>query len=313
MAIWSVEQTVAMSVAEGVCDGIPFYWLLNDVREIDWPPGMDEKVDQVLHLAGAMLDVGFIMTDGPWTAPMDVPWPEATHGTVLERIEREYLALPAEAGLLDIGWFELPRGEANVRDELAKLRIASLFGDVSCVPVFVAAARMTPWGQTVDAARRRLIGAMIEAGFVAVEGPGAANPGRPWRQKTSRAVVARLERDFDRSVEGCTLLEHCWFRHPDGQRGHPLESYLAIIQAFLDGHIPCEKISRVYQRFFLNDPTSVGSDTPAFHAINEFFCDCEDYVENPVLREAGDFDETELRRRAEEAAGRLRPLIGQRE
>jgi hypothetical protein len=46
-----------------------------------------------------------------------------------------------------------------------------------------------------------------------------------------------------------------------------------------------------------------------YEVLNEFFLDVEDYVEDPSLRESEDFDEAELRHRAERARGELRALL----
>ena len=43
---------------------------------------------------------------------------------------------------------------------------------MSCVPVFVAAARTIAWEQSLDSAIQWLMGAKIEAGFVAAAAPG---------------------------------------------------------------------------------------------------------------------------------------------
>ena len=57
-------------------------------------------------------------------------------------------------------------------EELAKLPAKARDGDVSCVPVFVAAAQMSACWQSLDSASQWLIGAKIEAGFVAAAAAG---------------------------------------------------------------------------------------------------------------------------------------------
>ena len=90
-----------------------------------------------------------------------------------------------------------------------------------------------------------------------------------------------------------------------------LHPYLEIIENFLNGGIPDEEISRVYQKLFLENPAVFGSETPAFRVVNEFFLDCEDYVEDPRLRQSGDFDADELRRRAQRARTNLVALMAE--
>lgn len=209
-----LEQMVAMYVAGGVFDGIPFCTLVGDVQEIDWQGKELDEVQRVLSLAGALLDAGFAMTTGPFVFPIDLPWQETSRDDVLVRIEREFRALAEPANLMDIGWFELPRGSATVDEELAKMLGLASVADISCIPIFAAAARMTPWGQTVDRARRQLMAAMLEAGFVATEPPRPPHPGRPWLCQAAQAVLGRFEQEFQQSVDGRTLLDLCWFRHP---------------------------------------------------------------------------------------------------
>lgn len=209
-----LDEQMAYLVAEGVFDGIPIPALMSSVYDIHWSPAAGETVDRLLRVAGAMLDLGFVMTEGPYGMPINRPWHETTRAAVLGRLRREYLALTAEPTFADIGWFVVPRGGGTLDAELQALLAAAEKGDVSCVPIFIAAARLTLWGERIDAARQLLMAAMIEVGFVAVEGPGSLLPGLRWRETTPAAVVERFERQFAVSMDGATLLDCCWFHHP---------------------------------------------------------------------------------------------------
>ncbi len=85
--------------------------------------------------------------------------------------------------------------------------------------------------------------------------------------------------------------------------------YLAMVEDFLGGIIADSEISRLFQGHFLRSEFPYGHEGPEFQAVNEFFLDCENYVENPALHGPDDFDETELRSRALRAQARLRVLI----
>jgi hypothetical protein len=94
--------------------------------------------------------------------------------------------------------------------------------------------------------------------------------------------------------------EHAW-----------LLPYLQIIQDFLDHHIDTLELQRLYHGLDPERPHDADIDGADYRAWNEFFLDIEDYVENPALRRPEDFDEAELRRRAERARGELRALLAE--
>lgn len=87
--------------------------------------------------------------------------------------------------------------------------------------------------------------------------------------------------------------------------------YLAMIEDFLAGRMTEEELQRVYQGYAVDDHTPMDPQGPEYHAMNEFFLDLEDYVEDPSLRRPEDFDEAELRRRAERARDELRALLAE--
>lgn len=85
--------------------------------------------------------------------------------------------------------------------------------------------------------------------------------------------------------------------------------YLAVVEDFLEGLLTTEELQRVYQGTFQDDNRPF--DEHEYKALNEFFLDIEDYVEEPSLRGPNDFDEAELRRRAERARGEIRALLAE--
>lgn len=135
-------------------DGSRFYSLVHDLPEIDWPPDNEDELTQALQLTRAIQEAASVITGDPYVAGGVTPWPKTTREATLERIEREFLGLTAEANLLDISRHDLPSSEASVPEELAKLPAKARDGDVRCVPVFPAAARMSAWGQTFHSASR---------------------------------------------------------------------------------------------------------------------------------------------------------------
>lgn len=87
--------------------------------------------------------------------------------------------------------------------------------------------------------------------------------------------------------------------------------YLTMIEDFLAGQMAEEELQRVYQGYAVDDHTPMDPQGPEYHAVNEFFLDIEDYVEDPSLRRPEDFDDAELRRRAERARGEMRSLLAE--
>jgi len=90
-----------------------------------------------------------------------------------------------------------------------------------------------------------------------------------------------------------------------------LRPYLVIIEDFLANRLNDLDLQRVYQGLHLEDLEDVDPDGAEYRAWNEFFLDLEDYVEDPSLRRPEDFDEAELRRRAERARGEMRALLAE--
>ncbi|HYF09925.1 MAG TPA: colicin immunity domain-containing protein, partial [Acetobacteraceae bacterium] len=85
--------------------------------------------------------------------------------------------------------------------------------------------------------------------------------------------------------------------------------YLDMIEDFLHERISEEELQRVYMESYLGETTPMDPEGSEYTTLNEFFLDLEDYVEDPSLRRADDFDEAELRRRAERARGEIRQLL----
>jgi len=88
-----------------------------------------------------------------------------------------------------------------------------------------------------------------------------------------------------------------------------LKPYLLMIEDFLNGNLSAGEVMHLYQKYYLNDPTSLQWDEKKYQILNEFFYDCEDFVEDPSLRRPEDYDEAELRRRAERARGEILALM----
>jgi hypothetical protein len=87
--------------------------------------------------------------------------------------------------------------------------------------------------------------------------------------------------------------------------------YLQIIEDFLDRRVDTVELQRIYHGLHPERLERVDPDGADYHAWNEFFLDIEDYVEDPSLRRPEDFDEAELRRRAERARGEIRALLAE--
>jgi hypothetical protein len=90
-----------------------------------------------------------------------------------------------------------------------------------------------------------------------------------------------------------------------------LVPYLVMIEDFLADRMTDVELQRIYQGHAVDDHVPMDPQGPEYHAINEFFLDLEDYVEDPSLRRPEDFDEAELRRRAQRARGEIRALLAE--
>lgn len=89
-----------------------------------------------------------------------------------------------------------------------------------------------------------------------------------------------------------------------------LASYAALIESFLNMHLPLPTFRKEYMTHFLSESTPMTND--AYDILNGLFLDLEAYAEDPDLREDDEatFDEAALRDRAGQALNALRPLFG---
>ncbi len=96
----------------------------------------------------------------------------------------------------------------------------------------------------------------------------------------------------------------------DAKRDAHLRAYLVLIQSFLEGGISAGELKHAYQEYFLSDPEPFGHDSPEHRALQVFYLDCEDFLEDPAQRRPRHSDEAEFRRRAARARDRILLLIG---
>lgn len=83
-----------------------------------------------------------------------------------------------------------------------------------------------------------------------------------------------------------------------------LENYRNLIWRFISGEISADVFETDFLARFKNDPDQVVGDE--FDILDELFADVDDYIDDPILREAtGGISGDELRARARDAYARL--------
>lgn len=100
-----------------------------------------------------------------------------------------------------------------------------------------------------------------------------------------------------------------WRNGLDEEQRAALAAHLALIERFLAGDLPAAAFAPLFQRTVSSSPVIYGADSPAFAALDAFWWDCEEFVEDPALHGPGDFDEVELTRRAGRARDALAALL----
>lgn len=100
-----------------------------------------------------------------------------------------------------------------------------------------------------------------------------------------------------------------WRGGLDEEQRQALAAHLALIERFLAGGLPAAAFAPLFQRGVSASPVVHGADSPAFAALDAFWWDCEEFVEDPALRRPGDYDEAELARRAARARDALAALL----
>lgn len=88
-----------------------------------------------------------------------------------------------------------------------------------------------------------------------------------------------------------------------------LPKYFSIIEDFLEGNLSAGEVMRIYQQTFQDEDGIIDSQGRVYEVLQEFFCDCEDFVEDPSLRRPGDYDEAQLYRFAQRARGEILALM----
>lgn len=88
-----------------------------------------------------------------------------------------------------------------------------------------------------------------------------------------------------------------------------LPKYLSIIEDFLEENLSAGEVMRIYRQAFQDEDGIGDSQGRVYEILQEFFCDCEDFVEDPSLRRPSDYDEAQLRRFAERARGEILALM----
>lgn len=104
-----IEQMLTELIGSAADDDLSFVDIVNAALELE-PVTPDEKnAEKLIRLVTRMLDQGFIPVDGPTSNFPPVPWPEVDRIAILQRVRREYCAVPGEVDLTHGCWFHLPQ------------------------------------------------------------------------------------------------------------------------------------------------------------------------------------------------------------
>ncbi len=104
-------------------------------------------------------------------------------------------------------------------------------------------------------------------------------------------------------------MSDAWRDGLDAEQRAALAAHLALVERFLAGGLPAAEFAPLFQRTVSRSTVVYGADSPAFAALDAFWHDCEEFIEDPALRRPADFDEAELTRRAARARDALAALL----
>ena len=86
-----------------------------------------------------------------------------------------------------------------------------------------------------------------------------------------------------------------------------LTPYIDLVQFFLDERMSAPEFKRSYLKMFKEDNTTEPHNQ--FNVLNEIFTDADSFYPEPALRDEGDIDETEFKRRCELNITKLRKTV----
>lgn len=85
-----------------------------------------------------------------------------------------------------------------------------------------------------------------------------------------------------------------------------LQPYMELIGSFVHGQITDKVFERSYLDLFMGDDT-ISNDVD-FDVLNDLFYEVEEYCTDPSLRDEGDMDKEQLRRKSAETLVKLKEL-----
>ncbi len=88
---------------------------------------------------------------------------------------------------------------------------------------------------------------------------------------------------------------------------HRLEPYINLLSSFLKADISASDFESQYLNLYKSDTTLFPDDE--FLILDQLFGDVDAFSADPNLRDSGDLDETELRRRVMSALDKLKGFV----